>query len=856
MQAPSLGGSYYYMLLIDDYTRMNWIYFLKNKSEAFEHFKTFKAMTEKECDNQIKVLRTDRGGEFCSHEFLKYCEQHGIRRELTIPYTPEHNGVVERKNRTIMGLTRSMLKQKELPNSFWAEGVATAVYLLNRSPTKSKPNKTPIEEWGGLKPTVHHLRIFGSIAYSLIPPQNRHKLDHRSEKCVFVGYSQQSSGYRLYNPITKRFSVQKHVTFDEDGAWRWNSEGTKEHVTDPTHFLDPFPVEPADNNHSHTSLTPTQTTVPTQIISPNATLTPLTTLPGHSQDPYAHNPSTSSHTNPETSQTRTKRVSKPPSWLQDYHTDAVEEETQLFVLNVCDPITFYEAAPKAEWQLAMKEEIAALKKNNTWDLTDLPEGKNAVGVKWTYKTKVGPDGEVSRYKARLVAKGYSQVEGIDYTETFAPVARFETIRVVIAIAAHRGWKLHQLDVKTAFLNGELTEEIYVQQPEGFVIKGNEDKVYKLRKALYGLKQAPRAWYAKIDGYFLKNGFVRSYSEPTLYIKESQDLGIMYVCLYVDDIVCTSSCDELIIKFKSSMTSEFEMSDMGLLKFFLGLEVTQTNDGVFVCQSQYAKNLLSKFGLNNSKPETTPMNVNEKLHQNDGSGKADDVNYRSAVGGLIYLTHTRPDLAYSVSVVSRFMHNPSKVHQGAVRRILRYVAGTYKMGLWYGKDKELRLLGYTDSDWGGCIDDRKSVSANIFMMGDSAVSWSSRKQSSVALSSSEAEYISASAAACQCVWLRRILEDLGLFQSDPTVILCDNKSAINLSRNPVMHNRSKHIELKHHFIRELVIQEQVLLEFCGTNEQLADMLTKAISKEKFVYFRLQAGVREFEVREGIDTTSIS
>ncbi|KAD2393870.1 hypothetical protein E3N88_40847 [Mikania micrantha] len=799
MQAPSLGGSYYYLLLIDDYTRMNWVYFLKSKSEAFEHFKAFKAMAEKECDSQIKVLRTDRGGEFCSQEFLKYCEQHGIKRELTIPYTPEHNGVVERKNRTVMGLTRSMLKQKELPNNFWAEGVATAVYLLNRSPTKSKPNKTPIEEWGGLRPTVHHLRIFGSIAYGLIPPQSRQKLDHRSEKCVFVGYSQQSSGYRLYNPISKKFSVQKHVTFDENGAWKWNSEGTKEHVMDHTPFLDPFPVDPVDNdtrNHSSTPTTPTQTTVPIQTISHNATLTPLTTLPRHSQDPYAHNPSTSSHSNPETSQTLTKRISKPPSWLQDYHTDVVEEETQLFALNVYDPITFSEAATKVEWQLAMKEEIAALRKNTTWDLTDLPEGKNAVGVKWTYKTKVGPDGEVSRYKARLVAKGYSQIEGIDYTETFAPVARFETIRVVIAIAAHRGWKLHQLDVKTAFLNGELTDEIYVQQPEGFIVKGKEGKVYKLRKALYGLKQAPRAWYSKIDGYFLKNGFVRSYSEPTLYIKESQDQGTMYVCLYVDDIVCTSSCDELIMNFKRSMTSEFEMSDMGLLKFFLGLEVTQTNDGVFVCQSQYAKNLLKKFGLNNSKTETTPMNVSEKLHQNDGSGKADDVNYRSAVGGLIYLTHTRPYLAYSVSVVSRFMQNPSKVHQGAVRCILRYVAGTYKMGLWYGKDKELRLLGYTYSDWGGCVDDRKSVSTNIFMMGNSAVSWSSRKQSSVALSSSEVEYISASAAACQGIWLRRILEDFGLFQNGPTVILCDNKSAINLSRNPIMHSRSKHIELKH------------------------------------------------------------
>ncbi|KAD6453846.1 hypothetical protein E3N88_08552 [Mikania micrantha] len=482
--------------------------------------------------------------------------------------------------------------------------------------------------------------------------------------------------------------------------------------------------------------------------------------------------------------------------------------------------------------------MAALRKNNTWELTPLPQGKNAVGVKWTYKTKVGPNGEITRHKARLVAKGYSQIEGVDYTETFAPVARFETIRVVIAIAAYRGWELHQLDVKTAFLNGELNEEIYVQQPEGFTERGREELVYRLRKALYGLKQAPRAWYSKIDDYFERHGFTKSHSEPTLYIKKVLDQGVMYVCLYVDDIVCTSSSKKLIHEFKTSMESEFEMSDMGLLRYFLGLEVTQTNSGVFISQSQYAKHLLSKFKMAHVKPDSTPMNTSEKLVINDGADKVDEVNYRSAVGGLIYLTHTRPDLAYSVSLVSRFMQKPSKTHLGAVKRIMRYIAGTYEFGLWYDQLGELELVGYTDSDWAGCGDDRKSISANIFMLGNGAVSWSSKKQSSVALSSSEAEYIAATSAACQGIWLRRVLDDLGLVQIKPTTLLCDNMSAINLSKNPIMHSRSKHIELKHHFIRDLVKQGLIQLEFCGTNEQLADLMTKAVTKEKFVYFRRQ------------------
>ncbi|KAD5802841.1 hypothetical protein E3N88_14201 [Mikania micrantha] len=331
MQVPSLGGSYYDLLLIDDYTRMNWVHFIKHKSEAFYQFERFKALVERESNCYIKVLRTDRGGEFCSSEFNQYCDKWGIRRELTIPYTPEHNGVVERKNRTIMGLTRSMLKHKEMLNHFWAEGVATAVYLLNRSPTKARPNKTPVEEWGGIKPSVQHLRIFGCVAYSLIPSQQRQKLDHRSEKCLFVGYSQQSNGYRLYNPISKKFSVQKHVVFEEDSTWEWHNNGTKEPVLGPTHFSDPFPYLNLDSDHTSESSYDNLSASPTQPISHTSTLTNLPTLPNHLSQPNLHNPSTSHQPSIETTPGPSKRTTRPPGWLRDYHTgsESTDEETQL-----------------------------------------------------------------------------------------------------------------------------------------------------------------------------------------------------------------------------------------------------------------------------------------------------------------------------------------------------------------------------------------------------------------------------------------------------------------------------------------------------------------------------------------------
>ncbi|KAJ0653431.1 putative RNA-directed DNA polymerase [Helianthus annuus] len=886
MQVESLGGSLYYFLLIDDFSRMSWVYFLKNKSQAFEKFKAFKTLVEKESEHRIKVLRTDRGGEFCSHEFNLFCENNGIKRELTVSYTPQHNGVVERKNRTIMGMARSMLKETGLPNCFWAEGVATAVYLLNRATTKAVPEKTPYEAWSGRKPSVRHLKVFGCVAFGHVPIHQRRKLDNRAEKCIFIGYAQECKGYRLYNPVTKKLQVKRNVVFFEQNRWEWLDDKTSAGL-DNSALQDPFPLmiesdissngDHLPSVHASTPNTYENIDMSQNLSSPSShqsnspfpQSTPTydtTHSPDNSTSPslntYSNPMSTTNVTSPNVSQELenaasppqnsddgpSRRQRKPPSWLHDFESGEglSDEEAQFLTLTSTDPSTFQEAADKQEWQKAMMSELEAIKKHDTWELVTLPKGKNVVGLKWIFKTKLGVDGKIVKHKARLVVKGYSQLHGIDYQETFAPVARFETIRVVISVAAQRGWELHQLDVKTAFLNGELSEEIYVNQPEGFVKKGDEDKVYRLKKALYGLKQAPRAWYSRIDGYFSQHGYVRSINEPNLYVKKVNN-DFIYVCLYVDDIVYTSSSAKLIKEFKACMEQEFEMSDMGLLKLFLGLEVNQTPKGVFLSQKKYAKSLVSKFGMDGCKAEVTPMNANEKLFLDDKADKVDEVMFRSLVGGLIYLTHTRPDLAYSVSLISRFMQSPSKLHLGAAKRILRYVASTIGFGIWYERGVPVQLLGYTDSDWASSIDDRKSVSASVFNLGSGAVTWSSKKQNTVALSSTEAEYVASSAATSQAVWLRRILCDLGLVQESPTVIFCDNHSAINLSRNPVLHGRTKHIEIKHHYVRDMVAQQEISLEYCGTEMQVADVLTKALGREKFIRFRMLLGVEYFEAR---------
>ena len=438
---------------------------------------------------------------------------------------------------------------------------------------------------------------------------------------------------------------------------------------------------------------------------------------------------------------------------------------------------------------------------------------------------------------------------MDYEETFSHVARFETVRTLLALAAQLSWSVYQFDVKSAFLNGELEEEVYVSQPKGFIISGKEEQVYKLNKALYGLKQAPRAWYAKIDSYFLQNGFERSKNEPTLYTKR-QDKNFLFVCLYVDDMIYMGSSSSLIDEFQVCMKKEFEMTDLGLLNYFLGIEVKQVEAGVFISQRKYAMDLLKRFNMMNCKTVPTPMNTNEKLQVDDGTGWVDEKLFRSMVGGLIYLTHTRPDIALSVGIVSRFMHSPSKHHFGAAKRIIRYVAGTVDLGIWYYHVSSFKLIGFTDSDWAGCIEDRKSTSGYMFSLGSGAISWSSKKQATTALSSSEAEYMVATSSACQAIWLRRVLIDLGQEQFEETEIYCDNKAAIALSKNPVYHGRTKHIDIRAHFIRDLVAEGTIILKYCGMDEQVADILTKPLPRNKHEYLSSLLGVCKFESRGSV------
>nr|KYP56954.1 Retrovirus-related Pol polyprotein from transposon TNT 1-94 [Cajanus cajan] len=496
-----------------------------------------------------------------------------------------------------------------------------------------------------------------------------------------------------------------------------------------------------------------------------------------------------------------------------------------------DPQSFKEACTNQQWREAMDAEMKAIERNHTWELVNPPEGVTPIGVKWIFKTKFNESGHIEKYKARLVAKGYAQRFGIDYTEVFAPVARLDTVRLILALVAQNAWKVMQLDVKSAFLHGELQEEVYVQQPKGFIKKGKEDHIYRLKKALYGLKQAPRAWYSKIEAYFAKERFERCSNEHTLFTKRIHD-NILIVRLYVDDLIFTGNSKDMCDEFKNSMKAEFDMTDLGHMRHFLGIEVIQSNTGIFICQRQYAHDVLARFNMTESNSVRNPIVPGTILSKDIEGSAVDATKFKQVVGSLMYLTVTRPDLMFRVSLISRYMANPKESHWAAAKRLLRYLKGTLEYGIFYQEKTKTGLMAYSDNNYAGDLDDRRSTYGAVLLIGNGAVSWMSKKQPVVSLSTTEAEYIAAASCACQCIWIQRILEHLSSAEKEATEILCDNSSTIQLSKNPVFHGRSKHIAVRFHFLRDLVNDKVVRLTYCCSNEQVANIMTKALNLDQF------------------------
>uniref|UniRef100_A0A2N9G3F2 Reverse transcriptase Ty1/copia-type domain-containing protein n=1 Tax=Fagus sylvatica TaxID=28930 RepID=A0A2N9G3F2_FAGSY len=742
------------------------------------------------------------------------------------------------------------------------DAVLTAAYLINRMPSKVLQFQTPLQSLSKTHslPTLLQIppKVFGCVCYVHIHKQHRSKLDPRAQKCIFLGYSTTQKGYKCYHPPSTKILVSMDVTFLEDQAYF--SGGDLEHSLQgenlqseekswnvlPTLELNSVPSSvpssgPALDSREQASLDQSndQLVVPVtgnpEIVSSLEPTTPVDSHVDDSNMPIALRKSTrtcpSIYRYPISNYVSSHRLS--PS--------CKAFANQLSSVSI--PKNLQEALNNPRWKAAMVEEMEALQKNSTWKLVELPKDKKTVGCKWVFTVKHKADGSIERFKARLVAKGYTQTYGIDYQETFAPVAKINTIRVLLSLAANLEWPLQQFDVKNAFLHGDLEEEVYMDFPPGFSTSSESGKVCRLRKSLYGLKQSPRAWFGRFTHSMRKYGYHQSQSDHTLFLKHSNEGKVTALIVYVDDIVVTGNDIMEMGKLKTYLAKEFEIKDLGTLRYFLGIEVARSKEGIFVSQRKYVLDLLVETGMLACKPIDTPIEQNHRLGEDVDDTPVDRERYQKLVGKLIYLSHTRPDIAFAVSVVSQFMHAPCEKHMEAVYRILRYLKSAPGKGLMLYKNGHLEVEGYTDADWAGSITDRRSTSGYCTFVGGNLVTWRSKKQSVVARSSAEAEFRAMAHGICEMLWLKAMLKELGVHSKDPMKLYCDNKAAISIAHNPVQHDRTKHVEVDRHFIKEKLTEGLICTPFVRTENQLADILTKGVSNKIFNSALDKLGIRD-------------
>jgi hypothetical protein len=869
MEVESVGRSRYAICFTDDKTRFRWVYFLKQKSDAAGALESLLEDAAKPEGIRLRAVRSDGGGEFAG-DFAAVCRRAGVKQQLSAPYAPQQNGVAERTWGVIIGMARCLLADAGLPKVYWPEAVRHAVYLVNRLPTAALDGDTPYHAWHGKHARLDHLRVFGARAW--VQLEDRRKLDDKAWRGVLVGCEDNRRCYRILDLGSRQVFRTAHVTFDEGPPSAVGAEagvapgaapdaGTNPGVADPVEAGGPelgqpdatgmrpaAQIPPADGNETSGAGVDAGGA---GAGAPRAKGTAGTGARAVRQSTRAPAP--------RECQDWTCPRPRPHAAHAALPAVAVGLEYALTAAEgvaTPEPTTLAGALGSAEreqWVVAMQEEYSSLVKTGTWELVELPAGASVVGSKWVYKRKLGADGAVVRYKARLVAKGFTQVAGRDYFETYAPVARWTSIRTILALAAAEDWELQQMDVETAYLNAPVEEAIYLQQPPGLEQQGPGGQVLvcRLHKSLYGLKQAARNWNSVIHGWLEDYGLRSSAADPCVYVNlEPETVGVtgeatggvqLVVAIYVDDLLIAGPDPAAVGAFKAAISEAFSMKDLGQLSFLLGIMVARDRGArtLVATQASYIQTVLERFGMGECRPVGAPAEVESGGAAGgaagcaaDGEGEqaaVDRHEYMSLVGSLLYAAMvTRPDIGFAVQKLSRKLQEPGLAEWVAGKRVLRYLAGTRSLGLVFGGGTGgAELVGYSDSDWGGDLATRRSTSAFVFMVGGAAVSWASKLQKTVAKSSCEAEYMALCSAVAEAIYLQRLLAELGAGVAGSVTIYVDNQGAIQLAHNPAHHKLTKHIDIKYHFIRERVGSGDVRLQWVPTAEQLADLLTKAL-----------------------------
>ncbi|KAD7477708.1 hypothetical protein E3N88_00844 [Mikania micrantha] len=808
----SIGKKSYCLVVTDDYSRFSWVFILAKKDETPEILKKFITLIENQRNLKVKVIRTDNGTKFRNQTLVDFCDEKGIARQYSAARTPQQNGVAERRNRTLIEAARTMLSESKLPIFFWAEAVNTTCYVQNRALLNKRHQKTPYEILFNQKPKVGHFKSFGCPC-TLLHTEPNHKFDDKADECYFVGYSSEKVAYRVYNKKTRMIVESYYIDWQEMNStdagsgpnWLFEYDSTfrpfnttSENAAasgqdddfskddDIDYRVDYVPCDPnlltVDPPGLYTCVPPAQPTLIHEVL-PSETNASQSTEDNQTSSSSQHvfdNPLFSNNipeehcVDPGAEASETAPID---------HISSSSEEQVNNISNLLDNLAV--------------EEVPTLSVNKNHPVENII-GPLSEGVLTRSKSIT-----VEPKNVKMALKESSWVEamqeelmqfqklkeGIDYEEVFAPVARLEAIRIFLAYASYMNFTVYQMDVKTAFLYGKVKEEIYVCQPPGFEDSQFPDHVYKLDKALYGLHQAPRAWYATLTDHLLANGYTRGAIDQTLFVRKDKD-DLILVQIYVDDIIFGSTSSALCKEFKGVMKKKFEMSAMGEMTFFLGLQVKQDSKGVLIHQGKYVTDILNKFKMMESKPASTPMAARPILTLDLDGEDVDQHLYRSMIGSLMYLTASRPDIMFSVCQCARYQANPKASHLIAVKRIFRYLVGKPKLGLWYLKNSEFQLFAYSNSDFGGCNLDRKSTTGGCQYLGDRLVSWQCKKQTTVSTSTAEAEYVAASSCCSQVIWMQHQLLYYSLnFLDSP--IYCDNEAAPQIVKNPMADLRFVH-----------------------------------------------------------------
>lgn len=883
-----LDQEMYYIMFCDDYSNYRHIYALKSKTkeEVFTTFQIYIAHVERQTGCLIRQFTVDGGGEFINSIMSDFCDESGISLHVTAAHTPEENGVSERGNRTVAQKARAMMIRSGVPLKFWYEACSTAVFLINRTVTSSLANNvTPFEMWNFRKPSVNHLKIFGCRAFTLIRKEVREsKYSPVSSIGILVGFTEDNFNYRVYDFDSRKIITSHHVSFDENSfpclkqnpdPWLPDDFLTPSGATeDPVTPLLPTPrLEVVESEEDHGDLTAEGETTETVEDNSHQSVTPVIitddaqqSMPRTQELPVNESSLVPLPVPPTLSiRSSTRLRGAIPSykgmasnWDDQNLADCFNILPSAFsgsVINSGVPRSFKKAMQSSDkdlWMDACKKEIDGMMKKQVWTLVERPRGKNVIRGLWLFKIKHNPDGSINKYKSRFVAMGNTQKEGEDYNETFSPTGKPASFRLLVAMAVINGWEIHQMDAIAAFLNGDLTEDLYLEQPEGFVIPGKEHLVCKLNKSIYGLKQSPKIWGDDVKEFLLSANFTQCKIDPCTYIRQDQD-KFTAIYLHVDDMAITGND---IDNIKRQIASRWDMEDLGVAKSVVGIQIIRNSpNNITLNQAALSQLILDRFDFNNLRIASTPLPVTGKLYRSsDEEAKAfaeEKRPYRQAVGSLMYLAIcTRPDLSHAVGVLSQHLERPSFSHWDALVHVFRYLKGTINLGINFnglsssvvdGAESHDLPLSMCDADWAGDRSTRRSTTGYVFKLAGGPISWRSKLQPTVALSSTEAEYRAITEAGQELLWLRRMMAYYGFCDSNPTVLKSDNMGAIHLSSKSIFHGRTKHIEIQHHWIREVVESGDIKVEHCPTEEMIADVLTKSLGKSQFRRLRSKLGL---------------